>query len=210
MRSSFFFDSIVIPVPKEKIYRRLGYRKGMTRLHDREREDTERVIDEAADLIRLKGVAARLVIAEKKAGETVLAGGKTVRSRSVARLLRNSEEILLMGATAGRDIMEAIATESSRDHLTHGVILDAAASEIVDGALNWIMALLNQELRREGRHLTKRRFSAGYGDFLLYHQEWIYQELGLDRLGVQINRSFMLVPEKSVTALAGIEKVLNG
>jgi cobalamin-dependent methionine synthase I len=61
-------------------------------------------------------------------------------------------------------------------------------------------------LRREGRHLTSRRYSAGYADFVLENQAIFFRELELEKLGVQLTASFILVPEKSVTAIAGIEK----
>ncbi len=207
MRSSFFFDSIGIALPKEDIFRRLGYRRGVTRIEPHEQEEIDRAVDEALSLIHLQGVAARLAIKEKKTSETVLAAGETLKSRNLARMLKNSEEIILLGATAGQAVMDAIRDDSLRGRMTRGVILDAAASEMVDHALDWMAAFFNQTLRRERKQLTKRRFSAGYGDFLLENQKWIYEVLDLKRLGVELTESFILTPEKSVTALAGIERV---
>lgn len=207
MRSSFFFDSIGIALPKEDIFRRLGYRRGVTRIEPHEQAEIDRAVDEALSLIHLQGVAARLAIKEKKTSETILAAGETLKSKSLARMLRNSEEIILLGATAGRAVMDAIHEDALRGRMTRGVILDAAASEMVDHALDWMAAFFNQTLRRERRQLTKRRFSAGYGDFLLENQKWIYEVLDLKRLGVELTESFILTPEKSVTALAGIERV---
>ncbi len=59
MARSFFFDTITLAAPKEEIYRRLGYRKGTTRLKPHEAEETDRAIDDALSLIRLAGVALR-------------------------------------------------------------------------------------------------------------------------------------------------------
>jgi len=112
-----------------------------------------------------------------------------------------------MGATAGQAVMEAIGDYSRQGRLNLGVILDATASETVDHALDWMAAFFNQELRRENKLLTRRRVSAGYGDFLLENQKWIFRVLELDRLDVRLTESCILVPEKSVTALAGIERV---
>jgi hypothetical protein len=207
MRSSFFFDSIAVAAPREAIYKRLGYRKGTTTLQPDKQDEIDRTIDEALALIQLRGVAVRLAIEKKTPSETVLANGERLQSRSLGRMLKGSEEILVMGATAGHAVMEAIGEYSRHDRLTLGVILDATASETVDHALDWMAAFFNQSLRRENKLLTKRRFSAGYGDFLLENQQWIFRVLELDRLDVQLTKSHMLVPEKSVTALAGIERV---
>ena len=49
-----------------------------------------------------------------------------------------------------------------------------------------------------------RRFSAGYADFKLENQKMIYEKLQMDKIGVTINSGFILLPEKSVTAISGI------
>jgi cobalamin-dependent methionine synthase I len=112
-----------------------------------------------------------------------------------------------MGATAGSAIMDAIRGDTAGRDVTRGVVLDAAASEMTDAALDWIMDYFNRTLRRENKSLFKKRFSAGYGDFLLENQKTIYNLLQLDRLGVGITESCMLIPEKSVTAISGIESL---
>jgi hypothetical protein len=88
--------------------------------------------------------------------------------------------------------------------VTRAVVLDAAASEIVDAALDWIMAYCNQGLRREGKMLMNTRYSAGYGDLALDSQRAFYRLLGLERLGVSMTDTCILVPEKSVTAVTGV------
>ena len=112
-----------------------------------------------------------------------------------------------MGATAGSEVMAAIAGEATGDRLTRGVVLDAVASEMVDASLDWIMSYFRRELRRENKTLTEKRYSAGYGDFLLENQGVLFRLLELDRIGVAITDNFILIPEKSVTAIAGVRGV---
>jgi cobalamin-dependent methionine synthase I len=119
-------------------------------------------------------------------------------------MLSGCEQILLMGATAGQTIMEEISLATQGENLTRAVILDAVASEMTDSGLDWIMDYMNQELMRKARRLTKARFSAGYGDFSLENQKAIHALLRLDKIGVFITDRFILMPEKSVTAVAGI------
>ncbi|MFB3926057.1 MAG: methionine synthase [Syntrophales bacterium] len=205
MKPLSFFDPIIVSVPKEKIYKRLNYRKGTTQLTALQAKELERDIEDALSLIVLRGAGSCVPILKRTDSETTISGGHVIRSKSVSSLLKNSSEIFLMGATAGHEIMEAIREDAEKNNLTHGVVLDAVASEMVDASLDWIMKYVNHELSREGKRLTKRRFSAGYGDLLLENQKWIYDFLSLDRLGVSMTEAFMLVPEKSVTAIAGIE-----
>jgi cobalamin-dependent methionine synthase I len=94
--------------------------------------------------------------------------------------------------------------KTGQDNLSAAVVYDATASEMVDAALDWIMDYFNQQIRREGKKLLSRRFSAGYADFQLDNQQVIYQKLQMEKIGVAINSNFILRPEKSVTALGGI------
>jgi len=75
---------------------------------------------------------------------------------------------------------------------------------MTDAALTWLMAYYNNQLRRESKKLLPRRFSAGYADFKLENQKTIYRELEMQKIGVAINSNFILLPEKSVTAITGI------
>jgi len=48
------------------------------------------------------------------------------------------------------------------------------------------------------------RFSAGYADFNLENQKAIHEMLQMGKNGVAITPSFILLPEKPVTAISGI------
>jgi len=125
-------------------------------------------------------------------------------SKKLASFLRECRETVLMGATAGTAIIEAIQEETHRGNLSTAVIYDATASEMVDATLDWIMNYINRIMQREAKKLLPRRFSAGYADFDLQNQKVIYEILQMNRLGVTITPDFILIPEKSVTAISGI------
>ena len=199
-----YFKNISIATPLAQIYRRLGYRQGVTDLSPHDREETQGHIETALALIRLQGAARRLPVVLEDGAVVRLPEGATFESRKLLKFLENSSEILLMGATAGPDIMRAIQEDVAGRNVTRGVVLDATASETVDAALDWIMAWYNQTLRREGRRLLTARYSAGYGDLALENQRTMHRLLALDKIGVEITPSCMLIPEKSVTAITGI------
>jgi cobalamin-dependent methionine synthase I len=145
-----------------------------------------------------------LSILKNDGRETVLTGGMSFASTRLASFLGSCPEAVLMGATAGRAIMEAIAEKTRQDNLTAAVVYDATASEMTDAALDWITDYINLQLRRGSRRLLPRRFSAGYADLVLENQKKIYEKLELGKIDVTITPDFLLVPEKSVTAITGI------
>jgi len=200
------FPSITIPVPYDAIYRRLGYKRGITQVDKRSGEEIERHIDHALSLISLKGAGRRVGLRELTPTAVVLETGDEFLSGKLALFLVGCEEVLLMGATAGDAVMEAIRRDTEGQKMTRGVVMDAAASELADAALDWIAGYFSHQLTRENARLTQGRFSAGYGDFLLENQRTMYHLLELDRIGVGISESCILIPEKSVTAVMGIRR----
>lgn len=198
------FDPLVISPPREAIFKRLGYRAGMTRVSRRTEETTDTHIDEALSLIRLRGAVRRMPIAEMRADAVVLAGDTVFASRKLAAFLGGCTEIFLVGATAGAEIVAAIRHDTAGSNVTRGVVYDATASEMVDAALDMMTDFYRQTMRREGKTILPRRYSCGYGDFPLAAQDEIVRLLELHRLGVTVTDHHILTPEKSVTAVTGI------
>jgi hypothetical protein len=199
-----FFQSIVVTVPKKRIYARLGYRRERTQIPPDKKELVETCIDHALGLIELKGAARILGIEAIEGASIRLKAGCSLHSTGLADMISGCTEVVLLGATAGTRIMDEIRGDVTRDNITRGVILDAVASEMTDEALDWIMGYVNQDLTRRAKRLTSRRYSAGYGDFVLENQKIMYDQLMMHELGVSITRDYVLVPEKSVTAIAGV------
>ena len=199
------FNPITLSTPKDRIYSRLGFAKGITKLDDKQRDEVEGYIEKALEIVELKGAGVILSINKIEASKVILTEDITFESEALAKFLADSKEMLLMAATSGSKIVEEISKDSAGKDVTASVVFDAVASEMADGALSWIINYFNRQLSRESKQLTSRRFSAGYGDFSLGNQKIIYDILKLGQLGISLSNEYMLIPEKSVTAVAGIE-----
>ena len=192
--------------------KRLGFSGRTTEIDGSRLSEIERWIDRAADLIELKGAGLRADFEPGSEDEPVIfleSCGCSVRSRKLSSLLADSDQILFLGVTGGAGIVDEISSLQKEGRMTEAVVMDAAASEIVDKAFDWMAGVYSTQIRRESRRLTARRFSAGYGDFELENQKDIYELLSLGRIGVSITESCILIPEKSVTAVYGIVKSAN-
>ena len=202
--SAILLKNIVIAPPAAQIYSRLGFKRATTSLSSGRRRETDRHMEEAASMIRLQGSFLRLSIRRNDGRLISLQGRTTFRSEKLSAFLGDCRDAVLMGATAGKPIMDAIAEETARGNLTAAVVYDATASEMTDAALDWIMNYVNGQLRREGRRLLPRRFSAGYADFSLSSQKVIHKKLRMEEIGVSITPACILQPEKFVTAIGAI------
>ena len=86
--------------------------------------------------------------------------------------------------------------------MLEAAIFDAVGSECADLAIELLQKLAGAELCRWGANISQQRFSAGYGGVELFHQKEIFQQLELENLGISLTETFIMQPEKSVTAFA--------
>ena len=208
-----FINSIPVKADHHTIMTRLGYKKKTSEVSEAFLSEVKNYINEAADLIELKASAQRLIILEKNEESVTLVIPEQFRSsenntfiiqsRSLAKFLKESNEVLLMGITGGKTIMDTVE-ECQKDDMTRAVVIDAAAGEIVDDGLDYIMSLYRRNLLRESKNLLSKRFSPGYGDLGLEIQKTIYNILELYKLEITLTDSFMMIPQKSVIAVTGI------
>ncbi|MBU0503477.1 MAG: hypothetical protein ABH882_07485 [Candidatus Omnitrophota bacterium] len=205
MAEIIYFERLIPPLSNSRVYKRLGYRDKITKIGPKQKKEVNGYIKEALRFIRIKAAVRFLAVKKIVPPRVLLYENASFISNNLADLLEGCCEVLLMGATAGNKIIEAIQKDSSGENIMRAVVFDAVASEITDSCLDWLMSYFNKKICRKNKTLTRRRFSAGYGDFLLKNQKEIFKLLELKKIGVEINKCYILNPEKSVTAVAGVK-----
>lgn len=199
-----YFEHIPVVPKRSLILTRLGYRKGVTAVSEKDQLFIDAAMKKARFLCRLQGAFGFTHIVDRTEQKVVLANGIELISEKLAFFLCRSSGVVLMSSTAGQEICEEISGAMQGGEAASGIIFDAVASQVVDEALDWMMDFIGKTIRINGKALTKRRFSPGYGDFALFYQKIIYDILDLKRIGVSITEKYMLEPEKSVIAIAGV------
>lgn len=200
-----YFSSIPAVPKKGMILSRLGYREGITLLGAGDKAQLEEGIKQGLGLCKPAGAYAKIPVSSRTESAITLGNGLEFQSRSLAKLLLNSNSVVLMAATVGKEVTEIIFNEVNKGDAAFGLILDSVASQTADAALDWMVQLLDRMLDREGRKLTRHRYSPGFGDLPLSCQKDIFGALQLDQLNMALTEKFMLIPEKSVIAIAGVE-----
>ena len=183
---------------------RLGYQRRSTELTEAQRAHFEGILHHAESLCRLSLAWRTLMIAANDGASVALEDGTLLRGTGLAALLRDSHAIVAMFVTAGSRPLKTRDRWMRQERLADAVVLDAAASEITDAGLDWLMQYLNTGLRRTERILTHHRHSPGYGDWPLAEQASLAGLLDIGRFGATLTDRFILTPEKSVLAVAGI------
>ena len=135
-------------------------------------------------------------------GSNVRFGGEDIKKH-----LENSDSVIFMAATLGYEA-DALLRKLSVKNMADAVIFDACASSAIENVCDNYTAYLESVYAEKGLFLTDR-FSPGYGDMPLSDQSYLIDALNTQkRIGLCLNRSMMLEPVKSVTAVIGISKTL--
>lgn len=184
-----------ITIPEREIWRYLGYRGNVP--DDAVREQIGIVLGEFQKTVQYKACFAKARIGRNDAGEIFFPFG-TVRSEALERNVSGCEEAYVFCATAGigadRLISRYAVSEPARS-----VIADAVATAAVEAFCDSLCVSLDPD------RLLRPRFSPGYGDLSLEYQKEVLRYLDAARkINVQLTQSLMMVPAKSVTAIAGI------
>ena len=128
-----------------------------------------------------------------------LCGVCTVKSENLKRVLGNSREAFLFAVTLGNKV-ERHLLRLSRLSVSEHFIADAIASAYAEAAADKAQELLDSKAK------TKNRFSPGYGDVPLEIQKDVLYCLNAERLlGITLTDTLLMKPQKSITAIVGIE-----
>lgn len=125
-------------------------------------------------------------------------------SKDLQKALAGCDRILLFAATIGL-LPDRLIAKYNRISPTRSLLVQAIGAERVESLCDAFMEEQQKKYSMEGAVL-RPRFSPGYGDLPLDLQKAIFSALDCTRqLGITLNRSLLMTPSKSVTAIAGIK-----
>ena len=135
----------------------------------------------------------------------VKAGGLALEGNDIADLLKESERAVLLAATVGARVSSLILKMQVKD-MGSAIIMDACASAAIENICNNFEEEMRKQAEGGGLFLTDR-FSPGYGDLPISLQKDFCTMLNTQRrIGLTVSDNFLMVPQKSVTAIMGIAK----
>ncbi|MBR1584575.1 MAG: methionine synthase [Clostridia bacterium] len=172
---------------------------------------TRRAMEDIAALLTAK-ITPRYVfrsfpVEKGPKGAALIGSGLILPGALAGQMLEGCRQAALLMATLGAGFDALLRTYEARD-MARAVMLDACGSAYVEAACD--EAEREIAARFPGCFLTDR-FSPGYGDLPLALQDDFVAALeGEKRLGVQALGSHLLIPAKTVTAVAGISDTPQG
>lgn len=157
----------------------------------------DRLMDECEKEILAKA-SPKYLYTEKELPCNILMQGEDIKNH-----LDGCYSAIVMCATLGSEIDKLIRINQISD-MAKAVVLDSFASVAIEQACSKFDEIIAEKY--SGSYLTFR-FSPGYGDYPIELQKSILTMLDAPRkIGLTANENSLLVPTKSVTAVAGLSK----
>ena len=133
-------------------------------------------------------------------------GQMNIDSRNLKKNMNGCEKAIVLGATLGARVDMLMRRHSLTD-MARVVTLQACATTLLEEYLDEWQRKMEEEMEEEGLYL-RPRFSPGYGDFSIGHQEEILRMLDAAKtIGLTMTAGGMLTPVKSVTAVIGLSRI---
>lgn len=198
----FFIDSKDLVVDEYEALRYLGYKRNLITKEDISL--VEKYIERARPVLNCRACYERFPVSILDNNKIVMPYGE-IESESLSINLKGASEIYIFAATIGAafDRMMHIARAKS---MSEAAILQAVGAASVEAVCNSLNKFLEEKAKEEGESLHPR-FSPGFGDLFLENQKGVFSVLNPYKFtGITLNDSLIMSPEKSVTAIIGIER----
>lgn len=186
---------------RKEALRYLGYKKNAPD------ERVEELMDECEELV-LKTAVPRFIY--KKLDFTVNEDGVAFKNtsmvlpgESIKKHLYKCDSAICMAVTISEGIDRQLRVLQLTD-MAKALVFDSLASVAVEQACDKVEELLREEYPD---YYQTFRFGIGYGDLPISMQEPFLKVLDAGKkIGLNLNKSYMLAPVKSVTAVIGLTK----
>ena len=159
-------------------------------------EEVNRALSELYSVISPRYSAVRVGV-EIKDGCAVV-DGVEIRSENLIKNLGRAKGAFLLALTLGGEVdrcLYRLGIASS----SYGFVADAVASALCEAVAD----IADGELCKGLKHCP--RFSPGYGDLPLSYQDALLKRVGAQTLlGIRLTDGFLMLPQKSITAIIGI------
>ena len=123
--------------------------------------------------------------------------------KKIGEHLARCDKVVLLSATVGEEIEEAVTRRFREGEYASSLLLDAAATTAVEQLADAMEKAIAPKAAAKG-YAMRWRFSPGYGDWPLEQQPDILRLSGGEKIGVSLSESLMLIPRKSITAVIGL------
>lgn len=201
---SFAFDFSDLAITASSVLRSMGY-KEQDDVPEPVAALTSEVLDLAPSLCSIRGgyVLSEPVVIDRENKRIRSHGHWFMTKQIVTHQLRRSEKLAWFVCTAGEEISGFSRKLMEEGDLLKGYIVDVAANEAAESAMDRIQEALRETMASEGVNITNR-YSPGYCGWETSEQKKLFSAFPENYLDVSLTASSLMIPMKSVSGVIGI------
>lgn len=169
----------------------------------------ERAIAEGSPLLKPRLIYRRMALESVMHERLLLRGGDKLRSRLLAKHLSPAKEIVLVVCTIGAEIDSLVAGAFKADPL-FSLSLDGLGNAAVEDLANQACRRFEKAARDERMEVSIPLSPGMQGWSVDDGQDQIFGLLPAQKIGVKLNRSRMMSPNKSLSMVIGMGEHLAG
>ncbi len=195
-------------LPEEQIWRLAGVRRGSGEVRESLRVAGREAIERARPRLRPRAMWGAVALAGLGPDGVRLEGGQSFSSPALAKLLRGAERIAVALVTVGGELEAAVHELLEQGDYLEAMLLDAVGSVAVGEVADRLCEQIAQEVATQGQEIGPS-LSAGSRYWPLEDQRVVFDLLPGAEIGVTLNPSYLMLPEKSETFVVGVGKDLK-
>ena len=199
-----YADGKKLNIDRKETFRYLGYHFGGSVPDDPELDKMVTELEKKLKEAVTPRCAYEIYALEVKDDSCVLSSDKQVLMINSARLsahIRGCRNAILFAATLGPGADMLIRRYNGRSTIKPA-ILQAVGAAAIEAFADEVTDIIRSNPDTSD---LKMRFSPGYGDFSLEHQNDFFRLLSLEKnLGMNLNSALLMSPSKSITAVIGV------
>lgn len=193
-----------LDIDENEVLRYLGYSR--VNITDKDKKMIKPMIEGSRAYINPRACYRRFDISTYGEDRILLPYGE-ITSRHLTLNLKGCDGIYMFAATIGAPYDRMMIKERVAS-MARAAIFQSIGATAVEAFVEKLCADLQEEALRNGESL-RHRYSPGFGDYDISHQKGLFKVLSPEKnAGITLNDSLIMSPEKSVTALIGIDKIM--
>ena len=201
--------NIKLKIDEEEVLRYQGcHNDKLKKVNNAIMKITREGIERGHHLFEPKGISSPVKIKQISFsnGKVDLKNGFSLNfSPSIMNLLKGVSYLVLGVATIGSSLENKVFELFSQGEYPQAIALDAVGTVAVEALSKYVRNLICQEVKDRNLQIT-RHFSPGYNNWDISQQKNIFQIIPVDKIGVKLTESYMMVPQKSLSWIIGIGK----
>jgi hypothetical protein len=186
----------------KQVYARMGFKPQKADIPASLRELVEEAVNRGRDLIATKACYDFRTIRVNPPDSLEIQGGFVIHSRKVGAWMAGCEGLYLMVVTLGAALDAEVSRLSQAGDMTRAFLLNAYGAEAAEALMEGLHQQISRKAASESFSITKR-YSPGYGDWPITAQKDLLGLLQAENIGIILTESCLMIPEKSVSAIAG-------